>query len=116
MLAPIMLSLALLAPAALPVSAPTVPNSAALQDSGRYRSSRNFDDTVEFFRKALDSDVRWNTIIHAPSVKAVNVTSRDQKTHWLGINIYEQRGEVRFYIIPRPKEPTNPAKSKQNKL
>jgi hypothetical protein len=84
---------------------PNLPaNSVALSESGRFRSTRNFDDTVEFFQKSLASDaVRWIHIVNLPSVKAEHIESLRSTSSWEGINIYEARGEVRFFIIPRTK-------------
>jgi hypothetical protein len=88
----------------LPLEAPLPPSASALSEPGRYKSSRSFDDIVEFFQKALPSDaVRWTRIVNLPSIKAEHLESLRSNTHWEGINIYEARGEVRFYVIARKK-------------
>ena len=87
----------------LPVVAP-VPNDALpLDEPGRYRSVKTFDDTIKFYTRIFKQTggVRWKNIINVPGLKVKHVASRYKTTLWEGINIYEKGGECRIFIVPR---------------
>ena len=92
----LMLLLSLAAPPPLP------PGAVALNEPGRYRLARSYDDTLEFYRKTLPREsVRWTGIVNSASVKADHIELLARDTPWSGINIYETKGEVRIYFIKR---------------
>jgi hypothetical protein len=103
----------------IPVEAPIVPGSVPLEDPGRYRSGRPYDETVLFYERIFRrvAGERWHNIVNLPGIKAKNVESRRTSTNWEYINIYETRGQVRIYVIPRerPPEPPPTEKKKKNK-
>ena len=101
----IFIALMTLSPAAAepPVEAPIMPGAIELDDLGRYKTLRTYDETLDFYRRIFNqtSGVRWRNVVSLPSIKAKNVESLRKKTHWEGINIYEKQGQVRIYVIPR---------------
>jgi hypothetical protein len=100
--------------AELPVEAPIVPGSVPLEDPGRYRSRRSYQDTVLYYERVFRrvAGERWHNIVNLPGIKAKNVESRRSKTNWEYINIYETRGQVCIYVIPRERAP-EPQKKKR---
>ena len=87
----------------LPVEAPLVPGAVALEERGRYRSARTFQETLDFYRRLFNQTggVRWRNVVNLPGIKAKHVDSLRNRTRWEGINIYEKQGEVRVYVIRR---------------
>ena len=74
-----------------------------LDEPGRYRVPRSYEDTLEWYKRNFRTSggVRWHNIVNLPGIKAKHLASLRKKTTWEGINIYETRGEVRLYVIPR---------------
>jgi hypothetical protein len=85
------------------LDAPVVPGATQLEEPGRYRSPRTFDDTLDFYQRLFNQPgvVRWRTIVNLPGIRAKHIENLRKKTKWEGINIYEYKGEVRLYVIPR---------------
>lgn len=86
-----------------PEEAPLIPNAEPLNDPGRYRSLRSYDETLDFYRRLFrqTGGVRWRSIVNLPSIKAKHVASMRKNSLWEGLNIYEKDGETRIYVIPR---------------
>ena len=84
-------------------SAPLVPGATPLEEPGRYESSRNFDDTVQYYYRKFRGTglARWKNIVNLPTVRAKHLQSKQQSSKWSGINIYESGGKVRIYVLPR---------------
>jgi len=101
----------------LPVEAPIVPGSVPLEEPGRYRSGRPYEETVLYYERVFRrvAGERWHTIVNLPGIKAKNVESRRSKTNWEYINIYETRGQVRIFVIPRERPPDPPKKRKKKR-
>ena len=99
----------------LPVEAPIVPGSVPLEDPGRYRSGRSYEETILFYERVFRrvAGERWHNIVNLPGIKAKNIESRRSKTDWEYINIYETRGQVSIYVIPRERPPESPKKKKK---
>lgn len=108
--ATLILTLALTAADPL-LDAPVVPGAVALAEPGRYRSPRTYDDTLDFYQRLFNSagGVRWRNIVNLPGIRAKHIESLRKKSRWEGINIYEHKGEVRVYVIPRETPPDRPA-------
>ena len=110
-----MLELALLTAsvlsADLPIEAPIVPGSVPLEEPGRYRSARSYEDTILYYERVFRrvAGERWHNIVNLPGIKAKNIESRRTKTNWEYINIYEARGQVRIFVIPRQRPAEKPA-------
>tara|TARA_Y100001934_G_C12251355_1_gene725326 strand:- start:253 stop:588 length:336 start_codon:yes stop_codon:yes gene_type:complete len=86
-----------------PQEAPLIPGAVAMKEPGRYKSIRTYDDTVLYYQRYFRSrgGVSWHNIVNLPSVKAKHIKSLKKMTPWAGINIYETKGEVRIFIVPR---------------
>ncbi len=86
-----------------PVDAPLPPSAVALDEPGRYRVGRSFDETLDFYTRLFNQPgvVRWRNIVNLPGIRAKHIECLRKKTKWEGINIYEYKGEVRLYVIPR---------------
>ena len=82
---------------------PIIKDAAPLEEMGRYRSPRTFDETLDFYQRLFNQPgvVRWRTIVNLPGIRAKHIESLRKKTKWEGINIYEYKGEVRLYVVPR---------------
>ena len=93
--------------AELPVEAPIVPDSRRLEEQGRYRSGRSYDESIDYYKRVFrrTGGVRWYNIVNKPGIKAKHLKSLRKKTEWEGINIYEHRGQVVIYVIPRAETP-----------
>jgi hypothetical protein len=99
-----------------PVEAPVASDSRPLEEPGRYRSARSYDETLEYYRRIFrrTGGVRWYNIVNKPGIKAKHIQSLRKKTNWEGINVYEHRGQVRIFVIPREK-PDSPSGTKRGR-
>lgn len=80
--------------------APLLPGTVKVEE-GRFKTSRSYDDTVDFYEKLFKGSqtVRMRKIINSPQVKATHVLNGAPGSGWQGINIYEKDGETRLYFI-----------------
>jgi len=87
----------------VPIDAPIVPGAEPLEEPGRYRSNRSFDDTLDFYQRLFNQTglVRTRSIVNLPGIKAKHIECLRKKTKWEGINVYEYKGEVRLFVIAR---------------
>ena len=85
------------------LEAPIVPGAVALDEPGRYRSPRTFDDTLDFYQRTLNQPgtVRWRNIVNLPGIRAKHIENLRKKSRWEGINIYEYKGEVRLFVLSK---------------
>ena len=85
------------------IEAPIVSGARALGEEGRYESAKNFDSTIEWYKRKFKNvgGVRWRSIVNLPSIKAKHLQSIRRRTKWAGINIYEHQGRVRLFVVPR---------------
>ncbi len=86
-----------------PVEAPIVPDAVPLAEPGRYRSTRSYEETLDYYQRVLrkTQGIRFRDVVNLPGIKAKHIQCVRKKTRWQGINIYETRGEVRLYVVPR---------------
>jgi hypothetical protein len=93
-----------------PEEAPLPPGVVPLEEPGRYRSSRTYDETLDFYERQLRrvGGIRWHNVVSLPGIKAKNIECLRKSSHWEGINVYDNAGEVRIYVIPREKPPAQP--------
>jgi hypothetical protein len=93
------------------VDAPVMKEAVPLEEPGRYRSPRSFDETLDYYQRVFQGGgVRWRNVVNLPGIKAKHVENLRKKAKWEGINIYEYKGEVRIYVVPR-ETPKTPEKS-----
>jgi hypothetical protein len=85
------------------LEAPVMKDAVPLDEPGRYRSSRSFDETLDYYQRVFNQagGVRWRNVVNLPGIKAKHIESTRKKTKWEGINLYEYKGEVRLYVVPR---------------
>ena len=96
--------------------APLVPKSVAMAEPGRFQSSRSYERTVDYYRRLFRGrgGVRWRPIVSLPKLRAVHIASTDENTLWDGINVYENKGDVRIYVlkrVPKTSPESEPSKS-----
>ena len=91
--------------------APLVPGAVSLDETGRYDSSRSYDDTINYYRRYFRSrgGAKWRNIVNLPTIKAKHIQNTRKKSGWEGINIYEHRGRVRIFVIPKLEAPDGPS-------
>ncbi len=67
----------------------------------RWRSSRDWEGTMKFFRENYpQSQFPRRSIVNQPGVKAVHIANPSGKAKWEGLNVYEHNDEVRIYVVP----------------
>jgi hypothetical protein len=74
-----------------------------MQKGARFVSSRNYAETLKFYRKLWrgNDNIEFRKIATTPNVKAVYIINKDMASAWEGINIYEIKGETRIFVLPR---------------
>ena len=89
------------------MEAPIIHGAITLKDEGRYRLRHSYEDAVAYYQRKFKRTrgIRWHTIVHHPGIKAKHIECRRKNTLWEGINIYDIRGEVRLFVIPRSVKP-----------
>ncbi len=88
------------------MDAPIVYGAKPMAETGRYASPRSFADTVKFYKDKFKrkGGVRWRGIINQTGIKAVHLQNLRKRSNWAGLNIYEHKGKVRIFVIPRSKQ------------
>ena len=77
----------------------------------RYRTSKDWDDTLKYFKNVYPKDkYPRRDIIAQPGIRAVHITNPGGKG-WEGLNIYQANEEVRIYVVPAESQ----AKGKKSK-
>ena len=76
----------------------------------RYRSPRDFEQTLRWYRKFFAGQRRVRTYreVNIPGVKYVHYENKAPNSDWQGLNIYQKspRGQVMLYVLKRlPKKP-----------
>jgi hypothetical protein len=93
-----------------PVEVPLPQGVVPLEEPGRYRSSRSYDETIDYYERQFRrvGGIRWHNVVSLPGIKAKNIECLRKTANWEGINVYDNAGEVRIYVIPREKPPEKP--------
>ncbi len=99
-----------------PFENPLPSGATPLSEPGRYKISKTFDEAIDFYQRLFQTGgVRWRNVVNLPGIRAKHIESLRKKTTWEGINLYEHKGEVKIYVIPRSPEPTGAAKPAEGK-
>jgi hypothetical protein len=111
---------ALVALFALPAFAESVlgaqlPDEARKVAELRYRTSKDWDDTLKYFKNVYPKDkFPRRDIIAQPGIRAVHITNPGGKG-WEGINIYQANEEVRIFVVPTESKGKKPSKKSGKK-
>ena len=81
-----------------------VPWSAKVGDD-RFRSPRDFKETVKFYDKLFLGwkNVKKHREVNLPGIKYVHYENTNDDAKWAGFNVYQAgpQGEVRIYVLKR---------------
>lgn len=88
--------------AAATVSGASIPPEVSRVGRGRYRSKRDWDRTLRFFRGVYGrkQGIIWKRLDTPPRVKAIHIANTRARRRWDGINIYESEGKVTIVVLP----------------
>jgi hypothetical protein len=86
-------------------SAPIIP-WAKKTGEHRFRSPRNYDDTLKYYRKTIlgAAHIVKEKIINTSQVRAVFYRNKKPNARWEGLNVYEYKGSTIIYVVFSDKE------------
>jgi hypothetical protein len=81
-------------------SAPIIPWAKNVGEH-RFRSPRNYDDTLDYYRKTILSapHIVKEKIINTSQVRAVFYRNKKPGARWEGLNVYEYKGSTIIYVV-----------------
>jgi len=84
----------------------TLPEDARKIGENRYQVERKYEELLRFFRTTYPpAKYPRRAITDQPGVKAVHIENPEAKPGtWEGLNVYETRGEVRIFVLVKPRE------------
>ena len=96
-------------------SAPIIPWAKKIGEH-RFRSPRNYDDTLKYYRKIFAGNryVAKEKIINTSEVRAIHYRNKRHNGRWEGFNIYEYKGSAIIYVVFSDKELKKIAEEKKN--
>jgi hypothetical protein len=67
----------------------------------RFRSPRNYEDTLLYYRKILKGawKVSWKKIINSAAIRAQHIKNNKRSSSWEGLNIYEHKGATYIFVV-----------------
>ncbi|MEE2902853.1 MAG: hypothetical protein VYC39_11005 [Myxococcota bacterium] len=79
-----------------------VPKGSRSMGKAQFRSSKDWDRTLRFFRQVFRSDkgIVFQLMKSPPSVKAYHIQNINRKRTWDSVNIYENKQKVYISILP----------------
>jgi hypothetical protein len=86
-------------------SAPIIPWAKKIGEH-RFRSPRNYDDTLTYYRKTIQgaAHIVREKIINTSQVRAVFYRNKKPGARWEGLNVYEYKGSTIIYVVFSDKE------------
>lgn len=82
------------------VSGAQLPDGSRKVGDRRYRSPKDYEDTLKYYRSVYPPGAfPRRSIVSQPGVKAVHIVNPSGK-NFAGLNVYEARDEVRIFIVP----------------
>jgi hypothetical protein len=86
-------------------SAPLIPWAKKV-DEHRFRSPRNYDRTLEYYRKTIlgAAHIVAEKIINTSAVRATHIRNKKAGARWEGMNIYEYKGSTFIFVVFSDKE------------
>ena len=94
-----------------------VPNGSKPVGKSRFRSSKDWDRTLRFFRSVFrrEKGVVFQTLKSPPAIKAVYIENTNPKKNWEGINVYQTKNQVFIYVIANRDAKKSRSKSSKRK-
>ncbi|MFH1809302.1 MAG: hypothetical protein ABIJ09_11195 [Pseudomonadota bacterium] len=93
---------------------PMIPWATKVEED-RFRSPRDFADTIKWFDKLFvgNRQVVRRREVNLPGIKYVHYENHSSKSKWSGFNVYQKgaRGEVRIFVLKRLDDPDASAKT-----
>ena len=88
------------------VAGAILPDDAVRVAENRYKVGRTWDETLRFFRQNYaPGRYARRPIADQPGLKAVHIENPEAKPGtWEGLNVYETKGEVRIFVLVKPRE------------
>lgn len=79
----------------------TMPSYARKIETGRFRSPRDFGDTIRFFKKSLrGKHIKFHREVTMVGAKYVYIENTRPGARWSGINVYQTgKKSVRIYVL-----------------
>lgn len=79
-----------------------VPQGSKTMGKSQFRSSKDWDRTIRFFRKVFrgDKGIVFQLMKSPPNVKAYHIQNINPKRRWDSVNIYENKQKVYISILP----------------
>jgi hypothetical protein len=82
--------------------APVVPGSKNVGPH-RFRSARNYDDTLDYYKKLFRDSSTYHTasekIVNNSEVRGIFYKNTAPKQRWDGLNVYEYKGTVTIFVV-----------------
>ena len=88
-------------PAPIPYrGAPLIPWAKKIGEN-RFRSPRNYDDTLSYYRKTISYNkfIKREKIINNSEVRAIHYKNTHPNRRWEGLNIYEYKGSTIIFVV-----------------
>jgi len=86
-------------------SAPLIPWAKKVGEH-RYRSPRNYDRTLEYYRKTIlgAAHIVKEKIVNTSAVRGTHIRNKKAGARWEGLNIYEYKGSTFIFVVFSDKE------------
>lgn len=92
-----------------------VPGGSKLISKDRFKSSKDFDRTLRFYRSVYrrEKTIVFQHLPSPPAVKAMYIENTKPGASWEGINLYRTRGKVYIYIIANRNKKNSKSRTKK---
>lgn len=80
-----------------------LPEGAIKIESCRYKSPKNYTETIKFYKRRIGSNqsYEFKKIIVREGLRAIHIKNNNPSSKWEGLNIYEYKRETRIFVILR---------------
>jgi hypothetical protein len=106
-------------------TAPLIPGAKPIGEN-RFRSPKNFDETVSYYKKVLKGEYEASKekIVTNSEVRAVHFRNQSHKGNWDGLNVVEYKEATTIFVvfsdaelraIQKEKKPEPPVKGTKSK-